>query len=97
MVAPVTTRSAWSLSLIHISLLSTGNASSGHAFFAAKVAGFEFCPDANPDDKKSKSGRCIKSAFFGGQQSAAPIPLPATAWLFMTGVAGALARARKRR
>lgn len=72
-------------------VLSTGTASSGHSFFAAKVAGFEFCPEEN-----AGKGPCIRSGFFGADESASPIPLPATAWLLMTGVAGALVRARRR-
>jgi hypothetical protein len=73
-------------------VLSTGNAADGHQFFAAKVAGFDFCPEgASPGSKK-----CVTSGFFGGSSTAAPVPLPAAAWLFATGFAGVLMRARKR-
>lgn len=37
---------------------------------------------------------CITSGFFGGSTA---VPLPGAAWLFLTGAAGILARARRRR
>jgi len=36
---------------------------------------------------------CITSGYFGGSTE---VPLPGTAWLFMTGVVGAIVRARRR-
>jgi hypothetical protein len=74
-------------------ILSTGSAPGGHQFFAAKVTGFDFCPEGfEPGSKK-----CKTKAYFGGSTATNPIPLPAAAWLFVTGFAGALLRARKRR
>ncbi len=63
---------------------STGKAGDGNQLFAAHVAGFEFC------GRK----KCLSSAFFGGGTTV--VPLPATAWLFATGLIGALVRARRR-
>jgi hypothetical protein len=71
-------------------VLSTGNVASGHEMFAAHVAGFNWCPL----DGKKGSKKCVTSGFFAGSD---PVPLPAAAWLFATGMAGALIRARKRR
>jgi hypothetical protein len=70
-------------------VLSTGQGAGGNQMFAAHVAGFDLeCLDSK-DDKK-----CKTSAFFGGSSA---VPLPATAWLFATGIVGAAVRARRRR
>lgn len=55
-------------------------------FFAAHVAGFErgWCGDKH----------CVTSAYFGGDT---PVPLPATAWLFGSGLLGLVGVARRRR
>lgn len=113
-------------------ILSSGNVSEGHQFFAAHVAGFvvEDCDWSDDDDMYKDLGppefvlqgkgivpppfangdfppglgkdddcdhgdcRYIKSAFFGGSTA---VPLPASAWFFLTGLAGLAARARRRR
>jgi hypothetical protein len=61
--------------------LSSGTASQGNVFFAAHVAGF--------DDGAGNTG-----AFFGGST---PVPLPAAAWLFGSGLFGLGALARRKR
>lgn len=53
-------------------MLSSNNAGQGNTFFAAHVAGFD-------------AGSGVTSAFFGGS---APVPLPATIWLFGSGLLG---------
>lgn len=67
--------------------LSTGFATQGHAFFAAKLKGFLFADGENGT---------VNQAFFADLDGT-PVPLPATGWLF--GAAGLLiarmARARK--
>jgi hypothetical protein len=63
--------------------LSSGNAGQGNVFFAAHVAGFD-------------DGAGNTSAFFGGSTSA-PVPLPAAAWLFGSGLLGLGALARRGR
>lgn len=61
--------------------LSTGKAHNGNSLFAAHVIGLA----------STKGGAA--AAFIGGGPE---VPLPATAWLFLTGLAGALARTRRR-
>jgi len=61
--------------------LSGGNAGQGNVDFAAHVAGFD-------------DGAGNTSAFFGGST---PVPLPAAAWLFGSGLLGLGALARRRR
>lgn len=64
-------------------VLSTNNAGQGNQIFAAHVAGFADLPSLNG----------TTSAYFGGS-TPAPVPLPAAAWLMLSGVAafGAVAR-----
>jgi hypothetical protein len=71
--------------------LSTGGASGGNQIFAAHVAGFSY----KCDDKATRN-KCVTSGFFGGSTENV-VPLPATAWLAVTGFAAALVRARRRR
>ena len=66
-------------------LLSTGTAGQGNVFFAAHVAGFN---DVDPGTG------VITSAYFGGS---IPVPLPATVWLFGSGLLGLGAVARRRK
>lgn len=61
--------------------LSGGNAAQGNVFFAAHVGGFD-------------DGAGNTSAFFGGST---PVPLPAAAWLFGSGLLGLGGIARRRR
>lgn len=61
--------------------LSGGNAAQGNVFFGAHVAGFD-------------DGAGNTSAFFGGST---PVPLPAAAWLFGSGLLGLAGLARRRR
>jgi hypothetical protein len=61
-------------------MLSSGNAGQGNTFFAAHVAGFD-------------AGGGVTSAYFAGS---APVPLPAAAWLFGSGLLGLLGVARRR-
>jgi hypothetical protein len=53
---------------------ATGNAGQGNHFFAAHVAGF--------------SAGNETSAFFGGSTLVTAVPLPAAAWLLMSGLGG---------
>ena len=67
--------------------------------FAAHVAGFEWC---QIDDRRWNwcGGRnCTTSAFFAGSMSSAPahVPLPATVWLFGSGLIGLAAVARRKK
>ena len=55
---------------------SNGTAAEGNVFFAAQVTGFL--------DQDPGAGQ-VTSAYFGGSQA---VPVPATAWLFVTGLAG---------
>ena len=68
--------------------LSTGRAPQGHFFFSGRVAEFNQPDCTNPN-------KCVNTALFAGNASA--VPLPGAAWLFVTGAAGVLARARKRK
>lgn len=70
-------------------------------FFAAHVAGFEWCKiDTEELDGKSSKHQwcgdkdCVSSAYFGGNT---PVPLPAAAWLFGSGLTGLLGLASRRR
>lgn len=108
-------------------LLSRGRAPEGHEFFAAHVAGFQYCREddggscgdkVQPQFAMQSAGTgglpawgqdwrhhmdehwdgrwaedCITSGFFAGSTA---VPLPGTAWLFMAGIAGVLARVRRR-
>jgi hypothetical protein len=64
--------------------LSSGTAGEGNQYFAGHIAGFNAPPGTN-----------VTSAFIGGGTSV--VPLPATAWLLLSGVAGLGALARRRR
>lgn len=64
--------------------LSTRRAADGNQFFAAKVGGF-LCQEG--------AKKCFSSGYFGGSTA---VPLPAAAWLFLTGMAGVAIRARRR-
>ncbi len=68
-------------------VMSTGAAPDLHSFYAARVA------DITVPDCTSK---CPSSAFVGGNTSSNPVPVPGAAWLFVTGAAAVVARARKR-
>lgn len=65
--------------------LSSNNSGQGNQYFATHIAGFEI---PNSD---------VTSAFFGGGSSKTVVPLPAAAWLLLSGVAGLGALARRRR
>lgn len=80
-------------------------------FFAAHVAGFEWCLDGDQSatwrdgesdsdewtgGKPCRDGKdCITSAYFGGGNDA--VPLPASAWLLISGMVGFGAVIRRRR
>ena len=65
-------------------------------FFAAHVAGFEWCPDDNLKKHKWCSGKdCVSSAYFGG--SVSQVPVPAAAWLFGSGLLGLIGVAKRSR
>lgn len=61
--------------------LSSGTAGQGNVFFAAHVAGFD-------------DGQGNTSAYFGGST---PVPVPAAAWLFGSGLLGLVGAARRKR
>jgi hypothetical protein len=71
-------------------------------FFAAHVAGFEWCLDGDGESSDKWSGGkpcregkdCITSAFFGGND---PVPLPASVWLLFSSMVGFGAVIRRRR
>jgi hypothetical protein len=73
---------------------SRDHASDINALFAARVRGLAGETICNPDYKCKPQP--IPSPFIGGPGSGNEVPLPATAWLFLTGLAGALVRARRR-
>lgn len=62
-------------------------------FFAAHVAGFEWC---RTDERRGWcSGKnCVSSAYFGGST---PVPIPAAVWLFGSGLLGLAGFARNGR
>ncbi len=71
-------------------------------FFAAHVAGFEWCKiDDDERSEKFKKHRwcgdkdCVSSAYFGGGTPTA-VPLPAAAWLFGSGLLGLVGVARRK-
>ena len=72
-------------------------------FFAAHVAGFEWCKidDENRGENLQADSwcgdkDCATSAYFGGDAPAA-VPLPASAWLFGAGLLGLIGVARRKR
>jgi hypothetical protein len=69
---------------------SRRNASGGNQFFAAKVGGFDYCRET-PNGEK-----CFSSGFFAGSTQGTAVPLPASAWLLLTGFVAVAARARRR-
>jgi len=82
--------------------LSSKKASGGNQFFAAHVTGFKYGELCNAPASQRIRARlqgqvpCVSSAYFAGSLTADPVPLPATAWLFLTGIAGVAVRARRR-
>lgn len=72
--------------------LSRGRAPEGFSLFSAQVTGINFgnC-DRGKDDKRTPGGgRCIHSAYFGGDATA--VPAPPAVWLLGTGIVGLVAR-----
>ena len=67
--------------------LSSNNSGQGNQYFALHIAGF-----------KAPVGTNVTSGFFaGGYQHTNVVPVPAAAWLLLSGVAGLGALARRRR
>lgn len=67
-------------------------AKEGPSYFAAWIRGI--IDDGGCDKKDGKcGGNAINNAFIGGSSE---VPLPATAWMFLTGMAGVALRARRR-
>jgi hypothetical protein len=72
--------------------LSRDPGKEGAALFAARIRGLL---EEGPCNDKGKCGsHRINNAIIGGGSE---VPLPATAWMFLTGLAGALIRARRRK
>ncbi|MCC7464144.1 MAG: VPLPA-CTERM sorting domain-containing protein [Gammaproteobacteria bacterium] len=65
--------------------LSSGTAGEGNVHFAGHIAGFDAVPGTN-----------VTSAYFGGGTPHV-VPLPAAAWLLLSGVAGLGVLARRRK
>ncbi len=71
------------------------------SLFAAHVAGFEWCK--TDDEERNKKRRwcsdrdCVTSAYFAGSMSAAPVPVPAAAWLFGSGLLVLVSVARRKK
>jgi hypothetical protein len=68
-------------------VLSRGRAAQGHVYFAALVSGFS---DQDPGRKT------LTEAWFGGSAVSTVVPLPATAWLLVSGLLSVAATARRR-
>jgi len=71
--------------------LSSGNAGEGNVHFATHIAGF-----LDPRGESIPAGaKKVDSAYFGGGTTV--VPLPAAAWLLLSGVAGLGVMARQRK
>ncbi|HYA39619.1 MAG TPA: hypothetical protein VEI74_15245 [Candidatus Methylomirabilis sp.] len=76
---------------------ATSHDGSDGLFFSAFVGGNEFNKHGTWHDKWRDDGcrRCTKSAYFAGG-TAAPVPVPAAAWLFGSGLIGLFGLASRR-
>jgi hypothetical protein len=65
-------------------------------FFAAHVAGLEWC-NIGDERRRLCSGKdCLTSAYFTGSLSTTPVPIPAAVWLFGSSLIGLVAVARRK-
>lgn len=64
------------------------------SFFAAHVAGFEWCPPKEKGHRWCSGKDCVSSAYFGG--SVSQVPVPAAVWLFASGLLGLIGVARRK-
>lgn len=64
------------------------------SFFAAHVAGFEWCRIEN--ENRCSGEECFESAYFAGSAAGVPVPVPAAAWLFGSALVGLLGVMRRK-
>jgi len=64
--------------------------------FTAQVAGLEWCNIADERHSLCSGKDCLTSANFTGSMSTTPVPIPAAAWLFGSGLISLVTVARRK-